>query len=250
MRRFPVAEFCNQCKADVPTEWVPAVFCGTRALPGTGIRRSQLLSGLCPNCYAFRQAGIIEARKQTESHLKAVSILGGEKPLREFRFENFEVTPQNREAFLRAKSFNEDRENLYLWGPCGVGKTHLAMAIAAQKIAIGRYVCVHKPPQLLRRVRRMDPDDEQRAIDRIIRADVFILDDLGIGNETAYARQSFQEILDGRDFAYRAGLVVTSKYSLDNLARKLEDDTIPSRLAGLCSVIKVEGPDRRSSKKI
>ena len=79
---------------------------------------------------------------------------------------------------------------------------------------------------------------------------MFVLDDLGIGHETAYARQIFQEILDGREFAYRSGLIVTSRYSLDDLAQKLGDDTIPSRLAGLCKVIHVEGADGRLAGRV
>jgi DNA replication protein DnaC len=179
--------------------------------------------------------------------LRLISLGGGEKPYREFRFETFRVMPTNRLAFLRASGFNPGRDNLYLWGPCGVGKTHLAFATARRHCEEGLSVEFLKPPQLMRRVRRRDPDEEQQAVDRYVRADVFVLDDLGIGHETAYARQVFQEILDGRDFAYRAGLVVTSKYSLDALAAKLGDDTITSRLAGMCRVIEIRGPDGRLS---
>lgn len=93
-----------------------------------------------------------------------------------------------------------------------------------------------------------DPEDEQRAINRLVRTELLVLDDLGIGSDTAYARQIFQEILDGRTYAYRAGLVITSKYSLDSLAQKLDDDTISSRLAGLCEIIEVQGADGRLGK--
>ncbi len=102
-----------------------------------------------------------------------------------------------------------------------------------------------RPPQLMRKVRRREPDEEQQAIDRCVRADVFVLDDLGVGHETAYARQILQEVLDGRDYQYRAGLFVTSRYSLDELAAKLNDDTVSSRLAGMCKVIRVGGDDHR-----
>jgi DNA replication protein DnaC len=54
-----------------------------------------------------------------------------------------------------------------------------------------------------------------------------------------------QEILDERTFNDRAGLLLTSKYSLDELAAKLADDSIPSRLAGMCHVVAVRGADHR-----
>jgi DNA replication protein DnaC len=90
-----------------------------------------------------------------------------------------------------------------------------------------------------------EPQDEQAILDGLIEADVFVLDDLGMGTDTAYNRQILQEILDGRNFQDRCGLVITSKYSLDGLARKLDDDTIPSRLAAVCRVVDVTGVDRR-----
>ena len=167
-----------------------------------------------------------------EMYLRLVRLGGGEKPYRDFRFDNFSIEPENAEALGLARAFNADRDNLYLWGACGVGKTHLAFAIARAACEAGRTVEFLKPPQLLRRIRMRDPDEEQREIDRIARADVLVLDDLGIGNDTLFARQVFQEILDARTFSYRAGLVVTSKYSLGALASKLDDDTISSRLAG------------------
>lgn len=58
-----------------------------------------------------------------------------------------------------------------------------------------------------------------------------------------------QEILDRRIHAVRAGLVITNKYSLGDLALKLGEDTIPSRIAGLCGVIHVAGPDHRETQR-
>ena len=192
-----------------------------------------------------RHARVAEEKRQFALRLRLIALGGGEKPYRQFRFESYEVTLANQVAFTSARCFNPGRDNLYLWGACGVGKTHLSFAIARIMCERGHSVEFLKPPQLMRKVRLKDPDEEQRIIDRFIRAEVFVLDDIGIGNDTAYARQIFQEILDGRDFAYRAGLVVTSKYSLGGLAAKLDDDTISSRLAGMCSVIQVGGTDHR-----
>ena len=101
------------------------------------------------------------------------------------------------------------------------------------------------PPQLSRKVRMKDPDQEQAAIDRFVQVQVLVLDDLGMGHETAFARQVLQEIVTGRDFSDRAGLVVTSSYSLGALAEKLGEDTIPSRLAGMCQVFEIKGVDHR-----
>ena len=74
---------------------------------------------------------------------------------------------------------------------------------------------------------------------------MFVLDDLGTGVETAFGRQILDEVLEKRDFHDRAGLVVASRYSLNVLALKMNDDAIASRLAGICAVIEVKGSDYR-----
>jgi DNA replication protein DnaC len=90
-----------------------------------------------------------------------------------------------------------------------------------------------------------DPEQEQEVLDRLTRADILVLDNMGSGPDSSFSRSILQEILDGRLFRDRAGLVVTSKYSINQLADKMADDTIPSRLAGMCWVIEVRGQDGR-----
>jgi DNA replication protein DnaC len=90
-----------------------------------------------------------------------------------------------------------------------------------------------------------DPMQEQAIIDEWALAKVLVLDDLGNGPDTLFTRQIVQEILDRRSFRDIGGLVVTTKFSLDQLAAKLGDDSIPSRLGGMCDVIEIQGKDRR-----
>ena len=245
MTSIPQPEQCGRCQAQVVPEWVPPINCAGKVLAGTGTWRSQLLDGKCSVCSSATQEKVVEQIAQMETHIRLIALGGGEKPYRQFRFESFTVTPANQLAFTSARSFNPERDSLYFWGACGVGKTHLAFAAARRMLEAGRNVEFQKAPQLMRKVRMKEPEEEQRAIDRFVRSETFVLDDLGIGTDTAYARQIFQEILDGRDYADRFGLIVTSKYSLDGLAAKLDDDTISSRLAGMCRVIEVGGADHR-----
>ena len=213
---FLKTEICVSCGREVLPEWFPPVITSGRALAGTGNWRSMTTDGLCNGCHTVITNSNEERRRQFTSRLRLIELGGGEKPYREFRLDKFRVETGNRVAFLRARTFNASRDNLYLWGGCGVGKTHLAFATARRLCEEGLTVEFLKPPQLMRRVRRRDPDEEQQAVDRFIRSDIFVLDDLGIGHETAYARQILQEILDGREYAYRSGLFITSKYSLND----------------------------------
>src|SRR5712692_7794574 len=245
MTAFLKIDTCKSCHRSLPWEWVPAVPLGGKMLAGTGVWRSQLTGGVCSTCLAAR-----EREREQEEHALAirkelVQLLGAEKPYREFTFERFEITAGNQLAYERSKSFNPAMDNLYLWGPCGVGKTHLAYAIARTCFEQTLSVTILLSSQLSRRVRMKDPETEQAAIDELARVETLVLDDLGTGSDTAFSRQILQEVLDARDFNDRAGLLITSRYSLNALAEKFNDDTIPSRLAGMCRLVAVTGPDRR-----
>jgi DNA replication protein DnaC len=245
MTAFLKIDRCLGCQQQKPWEWVPPILLAGKTLAGTAVWRSQLTNGLCPVCYAIKEANREKERRAYGLRDELIRLLGGEKPYREFTFDRFRICPGNRVALEAAQRFDCARDNLYLWGACGVGKTHLAYAAARSCFEQGHSMMVVTPPQLSRKVRMKDPDQEQAAIDRFVQVQVLVLDDLGMGHETAFARQILQEILTGRDFGDRAGLVVTSSYSLGALAERLGEDTIPSRLAGMCQVLEIKGFDHR-----
>ncbi len=245
MTAFLKIDRCRVCQRDWPWDWVPPLMLRGTPLAGTGVWRSALVDGCCTGC-----ADTIDRERQRASHAKHlraefISSVGGVKPYRAFTFERYQVTPANGIAFRHATQFNPSRDNLYLWGPCGVGKTHLAVAVLRQWFARGASIAVMTPFKLVRSLRMKTPEEEQRAIDRFIDIRVLALDDLGVGSDTAFARQVLQEILDGRDFRDRGGLVVTSQYSLSGLSLRFHDRSIPSRLAGMCQVVEIGGTDRR-----
>jgi DNA replication protein DnaC len=232
---------------EIQQEWTPPVRCGNRTLAGTGKWNTRLENDICPSCRESVAQAQAKHNRELELRRRLTEIMGGEKPYREFTFTRYEITAGNRMAFTKASSFNPESENLYFWGSCGVGKTHLAYATARRCFEEGNSVAILKPSELLRQVRRWskEPSEEQVTIDRFVRVDVLVLDDFGIGGDTLYARQILQEIFDGRDYKDRGGVILTSKYSLSQLAQKLDEDTIPSRLAGMCQVIEISGPDHR-----
>lgn len=243
MTAFLKIDDCNTCRRSLPWEWVPAVPLKGKPLPGTGVWRSQLVDRQCPACLATLERERENQQRAVARRVALTHLLGGEKPYREFTFEGYEVTPGNRIAYEKATNFNAATANLYLWGGCGVGKTHLAYAAARHCFEQTLSVVILRPGQLSRKVRMKDPDQQQATVDELVHVDVLVCDDLG--HETTYSCQILQELLDVRDFSDRTGLIVTCKYSLDALATKLADDTIPSRLAGMCQVVEIKGPDRR-----
>ena len=236
---------CRNCQRSLPWEWVPAVVVNGKSLPGTGIWRTQLLHGHCISCIDVLEAKRENDRRAMLLRKDLIYLLGGLKPYREFTFERFEIHDGNQRAFECCKRFNPAMDNVYLWGPCGVGKTHLAWATARCAFGDGSVTRILRAGQISRRIRMKEPVEEQTIVDSLTQADVLVLDDLGTGTESTFVRQILQELLDERLFKDRAGLIVTSSHSLDSLAERLNSDTIVSRLAGMCRVIEIADEDHR-----
>ena len=138
----------------------------------------------------------------------------------------------------------ESKRGLFIHGPVGTGKTHIAAALLRTRSGMGNTV-----PRLLLSLRKSFEDQETseaQIIDRYSRYSFLVLDDMGAEKSSEYSIQSLYLIIDQR---YRDMLptIITSNLSLTELANKL-DDRIASRIAGMCDVVKLTGKDRRLSK--
>lgn len=243
MAAFLSIDTCGICHRNVPWEFVPAVVVRGPPLAGTGVWHSQLVDGCCPRCVADSLRQQESRQREAASRARFIQLFG-EKPYRDFTLERF-VASRGTERALQCCQVFDPSQSLYLWGPCGVGKTHLAYAAARRCVEEAVSAQIVTPWQLARQARMKEPAEEQAIIDRFVDADVLLVDDIGKGSIRPFAAHLLQEIFDRRDFNDRSGLLVTSHHSLDDLAAKLGDDSLPSRLAGLCTVIEMSGADHR-----
>ena len=247
MSAFLKLDACRQCRGEVPWEWVePVNVCG-KTLAGTGVWRSVLVQGLCPSCTATQESEREAQAFAQARRLRAVSTLGA-KPVRDFTFERYRVLAENRALFEVARRFDPQLQNIYLCGPSGVGKTHLAFAIAVRGCDESHLVIRLTPDQLVRSLRMRPPQEEQHALELLIKCDILVIDGLN-GYETVYGRQMLQEIFDERDYRGRKGLVVISRLSLSLLARRHGDDIVAGRLRLLCEVAEAVGNPTPISRK-
>jgi len=164
-----------------------------------------------------------------------------------FTLDAFVADASNQRALDAARKFelNPEKCNLFLYGPVGVGKTHLATAVSRHHNPI-----ITTGTDLFRELRAATldgPDEESRAISRCANISVLVIDDLGAGKFTDYAIGVLLEIIDRRWMDMRNGLVITGNLSLDDLAMKMGDDRLTSRLASMCrgNICELAGKDRR-----
>jgi len=172
-----------------------------------------------------------------------------ERPLVEFVWSGatFPVDVQ-RQALMQAlddaQRYAElPRGWLYLCGPCGAGKSHLAAAIAHTLATSGQGVTYASVPDLLRFVRRgFEERTADERLDALLAIEVLILDDLGAEYLTAWAQEQLFVLLNARYLANRA-TVLTSNDRPEALPARWQ-----SRIAELAQLIWMPISDYRQLK--
>jgi len=132
---------------------------------------------------------------------------------------------------------------LVLAGPTGVGKTHLALAVAWEWFEDHFTVVFSRVDDLLDDLRRgYDDNTYHQKLERIRRCSLLVLDDLGAEHAKDWAGEKIDRIVDWR-YVNRMPLVVTTNAKREDLAPR-----VASRLADReCSVVvQIDAEDYRT----
>jgi DNA replication protein DnaC len=122
---------------------------------------------------AGRDHATIEMRRRT-SQLPAGKTL-------EAWDDNVSAIPKAIQQALRTLEWIGRAENLVVCGPSGTGKSHLVEALGHHAIDQGKTVAWHTLETLTQLLRRHRVDDStHKAIAKLIRADVIVIDDVGL----------------------------------------------------------------------
>lgn len=134
--------------------------------------------------------------------------------------------PAPTQAALRTLEWVGRRENLVVCGPSGTGKTMFLEALGHAAVAAGRRVAWFSLESLGVLVRRHRADDSvTRAIARILRADLVVIDDVGLLPVASDAAEGLYRLVDA---AYERRSVAVSS----NLHPSGFDEIMPKTLAG------------------
>lgn len=206
----------------------------------------------CPGCRLARA---------TARRLKAAAI-----PPRYFDrgFDLYSIHHPLQEAALKrsiefVEAYPAVERGLLLAGPCGVGKTHLAVAalknLISEKSVAGRFV---DESELLRRLQFSygpdSPDTEREVLLPLMNTELLVWDDLGTRRPTDWVRETVGMVLNHR-YTNRRMTIMTTNWPLHRPDREtsgvqtLEERIgvrLFSRILEMCEVVDVDGPDART----
>lgn len=214
--------------------------------PQCNIEWSKLMdTGICWDCNQKKWDEFTHKRDMEE---KFKRIFGSVKAMNHYTFDRFMRTEGNSDALDIMREFDSSKENVYLWGTCGTGKTHLAYAAAKKYALNGKTVVVTTPLKMTDTFRTKSNVEKEDSFEEFTECDLLFIDDLGITRNTDFALEVFCEILNRRTLQMRNGLIVTSNLSIADLAQKNRDDRLSSRLSGMCKIVGLTGEDYRLKK--
>lgn len=187
----------------------------------------------------------IQKNQRIEQLKREIGLRGYEQ----YTLEKFIPSFNTDKIFKIANSFNPEKDNLYIWGPAGVGKTHIAVGILRKYFEMDIWVNYIKHSALNRSMQGLMGDEYDSTLKHYVYSKLLVVDDLGTAKRTEFSDQVLYDVLDGRYSNMKNGLIITSNVSLGNLADALGDDRLTSRIAGMCMVVKVETDDYRLKNK-
>ena len=172
-------------------------------------------------------------------------------------YGNEKLEAAQREARSVAERFPIVSKGLFLLGPPGVGKTHLAVAVLRQIVTRTRaHGLFYDTRELLRVIRSTFGSDpmnrltETDVLRPVVEADVLVLDDLGAEKTSEWVEETLNYVVNSR-YSERRLTLFTSNYDI------AEDATDPdslqvrvgfrmySRLHEMCEFLHLYGADYR-----
>jgi DNA replication protein DnaC len=141
--------------------------------------------------------------------------------------------------------------NVLVTGPTGVGKSYLASALGQAACRRGLRVLYRRVPRLFDEIALTRADGTYaKLLGRLAKADLLVLDDLGMGTPTESHRHNLLEVMEDR--YGRTATVVTSQLPLAKWHEWIGDPTVADavldRLVHNAYKLELRGNSKRKEK--
>lgn len=148
--------------------------------------------------------------------------------------------------------FGKRYENLFFYGPAGLGKTFLACSIAKELSEQGfavLYQTAYKLMNFLEDYKFGKLDREEYAVlrDAVYDCDLLIIDDFGTEFVTGYTQAVFFDVLNTRLAAKRSS-IISSNLTIPAIA-EIYTERVSSRIVGEFTLLQFAGEDIRRQKQ-
>ena len=169
-------------------------------------------------------------------------------------------------GFVRAYPTETMGNGLLFAGPCGVGKTHLAVgllqALILEREAVGLFVdCKELLKEIQSTYAAGNDKTERQVLRPALAADVLVLDELGAARRTEWVSDMIEHLLNMR-YNDRKTTIITTNLPFASVgatgtgaSEAMRKETLGdrigermfSRLSEMCVVVAMDGPDYRKS---
>lgn len=161
-------------------------------------------------------------------------------------FENFEPVGSTKKAYEIALNFQPKNGGLLFLGDCGVGKTHLAAAIANRQIGKAPTLFISCPEFLLEMregISGRKKNQNYHLFELARRVKLLVFDDIGAEKSSEWVQDTLFILVNYR-YEQMLPTIFTSNCTLGELEEKL-GKRVQSRIIEMCRCVKMEGVDWR-----